>query len=163
MRLLSLMTTAKASVFAATFAENWAFIWMSVTEFLALFWDVKDKHWEQFLVICWGYIWGRNQLLKIVKLCSESRSIAVDPWKFLLCKVCIIIINLRVSPTIQHNKHVGEITVVKNWWVVLLVSWFIRLKHHDYPAGLLQADFTDNRQVKFLVCGTGIESHWIIR
>jgi len=30
------MTMAKASVFAATFAENCAFIWMSVTEFLSL-------------------------------------------------------------------------------------------------------------------------------
>ena len=35
MRLLSLMTTPKASVFSATFSENWALIWMSVTEFFS--------------------------------------------------------------------------------------------------------------------------------
>ena len=58
-----------------------------VFQFFALFWDVKDKHWEQFLVICQGYIWRRNQLFNIVKLCSERRGISINPWKILLNKV----------------------------------------------------------------------------
>ena len=44
-------------------------------------------------------------------------------------------------PRVQHNKHICEITVVKNWWVVLLVSRFICLKGHDYPARLLRGWF----------------------
>jgi len=59
------------------------------------------------------------------------------PLKILLSKVRVVVINLRVSTTIQHHKHVGEITVIENWWVVFLVSRFICLKSYNYPARFL--------------------------
>jgi len=135
------MTTAKASVFVGTFAENWALIWMSVTEFVTLFCHIKNKHWKQFLGICWSNVWRRNQLFNIVKLCSECRSISINPWKFLLSEVSVIIINLRILSRVQHDKHIYEITVIKNWWVVLLVSRFICLKRYYYLARLLHVWF----------------------
>jgi len=105
-----------------------------VFEFFALFCHIKDKHWEQLFIICRVYIWRRNQLFNIVKLCSERRGIYINPWKFLLSKVHVVVINLRVSTTIQHHKHVSEITVIENWWVVFLVSRFICLKSYDYQS-----------------------------
>ena len=60
-----------------------------VFEFYALFCHVKGKHWEQFLVICRGYIRRRNQLFNIVKRFSERCSISLNHWKFLLSKVCV--------------------------------------------------------------------------
>jgi len=53
----------------------------------------------------------------------------------------VIIINLRIPSRIQHNKHVGEITVIKNWWVVLLVSRFICLKRYYHPVRLVHVWF----------------------
>ena len=144
MRLLSLMTTAVS--FCVYSDVCWKLsldlnVSHRVFEFFALFCHIKDKHWEQFLVIWWGYIWRRNQLFNIVKLCSECRGISINPWKFLLSKVCVIVINLRVPSRVRHDKHICEITVMENWWVVLLVSRFICLKRHDYPARLLQGWF----------------------
>jgi len=63
------------------------------------------------------------------------------PLKFLLSKVRVVIVNLRIPSRVQHNKHICEITVIESWWVVLLVSRFIRLKRHDYPARLLRGWF----------------------
>ena len=134
-----------------------------VFEFLALSCHVKDKHWEELFLIWRGNVWWRNQLFEVVKLCSKRCCVTVNPRKLLLCKIGVIILNLR--------GYLLEFSIT-NMFVRLqrlqidgLCSWLTALsvwKATIIQRGFSGDDFTDNRQVKFFVCGTGIESYWII-